>query len=106
MTDYKKLAEDLLRCQFGNYECEQCSYYARKGKFFCDDDLHNDAAAAIEELQAQVPKHGEWVAFDLTFGRSVYSCTVCQHSVEAPTEMGKPIFNYCPNCGAKMGVQE
>lgn len=47
-------------------------------------------------------KHGKWEPFDLTWGRSVYACTVCGEAIEVPTENGKPIFDYCPNCGAKM----
>ena len=47
-------------------------------------------------------KHGEWEPFDLTWGRSVYACSSCRDAMEVPTEMGRPIYDYCPNCGAKM----
>lgn len=47
-------------------------------------------------------KNGEWKPFDLTWGRSVYSCTACGEAMDIPTEMSKPIYSFCPNCGAKM----
>ena len=47
-------------------------------------------------------KKGKWKPFDLTWSRSVYSCTACGKAVDIPTEMSKPIYNYCPNCGADM----
>ena len=58
---------------------------------------------AIESAPTIDPvKHGKWKPFDLTWGRSVYACTSCGEAFEVPTEMGKPIYGYCPNCGAKM----
>lgn len=45
---------------------------------------------------------GEWKPFDLTFGRSIYYCSECKNSLDLPIENGKPLFNFCPNCGAKM----
>lgn len=51
-------------------------------------------------------KHGKWKPFDLTWGRSVYACTSCGDAFEVPTEMGKPIYNYCPHCGVRMERSE
>ena len=47
-------------------------------------------------------RHGRWKPFDRTWGRSVFTCTACGDAMDVPTEMGEPIFDYCPNCGAKM----
>ena len=46
----------------------------------------------------------EWKPFDLTWGRSIYYCSECEESVDLPTVMGKPIYKYCPMCGAKMNA--
>ena len=110
--DYKKLIEALRLCQFGECGCGKCYYKELKGdwctednhpEFFdCDDKLKLDAAAAIEALQAQLPKRGEWEPFDLTYGRSIYSCSVCEQATEVPMCMEKPMYAYCPICGAKM----
>lgn len=49
-------------------------------------------------------QHGEWKPFDLTWGRSVWYCTACEEGVEVPCDIWthKPIYNFCPNCGADM----
>ena len=51
-------------------------------------------------------KKGEWKPFDLTYGRSIYACSCCRNSTEVPTDMGEPLYNYCPNCGADMRGEE
>lgn len=68
-----------------------------------------DAAAAIEELQAQLPKRGEWVKNRVGFG---WYCSYCKVDNDYAycwnNEMGQSElkYNYCPSCGAKMEVQE
>jgi hypothetical protein len=43
------------------------------------------------------PKMGYWIEHHKSnvFG-SIYKCSLCDSLI------GKKIFNYCPNCGAKM----
>ena len=89
------------------------------------EKLMHDAAAAIEELQAiahshcvaassyweeleelkaQLPKRGEWIdrydEEDKPFFKRKYVCSACSHW----NTYGKS--KYCPNCGAKMEVQD
>lgn len=47
-------------------------------------------------------KKGKWKPFDRTWGRSIYHCTACGEAEDCPTEMGKVIWRFCPNCGAEM----
>ena len=124
MSDYTELVKALLYCEFGwsARTCDNCEY----SKTDCQL-LLSDAAAAIEALQKdlttlqtcyeiadatvdtvlkQLPKRGEWKPFDLTYGRSIYSCSVCEQATEVPMCMEKPMYAYCPRCGAKMEVQE
>lgn len=56
----------------------------------------------MEEVETQLPKRGEWKPFDLTYGRSIYSCSVCEQATDVPMCMEKPMYAYCPLCGAKM----
>lgn len=58
----------------------------------------------LEELPTIEPerKKGKWKPFDLTWGRSIFSCSCCGDGIEVPTECGMPIYRFCPNCGAKM----
>ena len=60
MTDYSKLVEALW-CGEYKPECgsSDCPYWSGLGCM--DGQLMEDAAAAIEDLQAQLPKRGEWV---------------------------------------------
>ena len=74
-----------------------------------------DAAAAIEALQAQLPKRGKWIEDATTYagpGLSNYKCSLCgkicgtwRRGLE-PSELP----NWCGNCGAdmraKMEVQD
>ena len=53
---------------------------------------------------AEPVKYGRWEPLDLTWGRSVYACSHCGEAFEVPTENGKPIYNRCPNCAAKMNT--
>ena len=62
--------------------------------------LHAPAADVAEV------KHGRWKPFDLTWGRSVYTCTACGEAFEVPTEWGEPMYKYCPMCGASMDEVE
>lgn len=51
-------------------------------------------------------RHGRWKPFDRTWGRSVFTCTACGDAMDVPTEMGNPLFVYCPNCGARMDGED
>lgn len=57
---------------------------------------------SMPTVDAEPVRHGRWKPMDLTYGRSIYYCTNCGESAEVPTDMGKPIYMFCPNCGAKM----
>lgn len=55
MTDYSERVKALRYCMAkkdGITICEPCSYYGKGIE--CENVLHTDAAAAIEELQAEV----------------------------------------------------
>ena len=103
-----------------NLWCEKCEYYDTD----CDK-LKLDAADAIEaaekriaELEAQLPKEGEWIMdgmneYELSYGcvgyEPIYRCSKCGITTESYLRTERPIMpedadfpNYCPNCGAKM----
>ena len=58
----------------------------------------------IEAIPSADRPQGEWKPFDLTWGRSIWYCTACEESTEVPCDIWthKPIYKYCPNCGADM----
>lgn len=114
MIDYGELVKALRRCDM-KQGCFNANCRYSVGKYFCDmDKVHKDAAAAIEDLQAELPKRGQYV-----HGRELsreyigdclasidyedWRCSVCGIVFE---QWSIPKYNYCPNCGAKMEVQE
>ena len=48
-------------------------------------------------------KTGVWLAYTSVPGYMFCKCAACGADILVPyTGRNKPIFNYCPNCGAKM----
>jgi DNA-directed RNA polymerase subunit RPC12/RpoP len=96
-----------LRCDkedYGDCNAEKpCEYQRGASVNYCDyRRLLHDAADAIEELQAQIPKRGEWKHI---FGGYV-ECSECGASPLLDGEREYVETNYCPNCGAKMDLKE
>ena len=113
---YEELIKGLRYCKDDAY-CSICSRYEQSR---CFETLHNDAAAAIEALQAELekkrtadccgckcekvePKRGEWIDESLDYNW-YGKCSVCGEEFNVDSWYGS--FHYCPNCGAKMEVQE
>lgn len=106
MTDYTKLVEALRCCILNSPEtCVGCTYNI--GNNECNvKRIVVDAAAAIEALQAQLPKRGKWIVHTEVkniYGGICIECPVCRdHFVVLNVSDEK----YCRSCGAKMEVQE
>ena len=118
MTDYEQLVK-ALRCETSNGgDCweKKCQYLVCGSYAYCNSKrIMSDAAAAIEALQAQLPKRGKWIEDAKTYagpGLSNYKCSLCgkicgtwRRGLE-PSELP----NWCGNCGAdmraKMEVQD
>lgn len=102
MTDYTKLVKALRRCaEPGTIidECDTCDDCPYSLDGYCGDCMNNlvkDAAAAIEALQAQLPKRGKWVGVNPMVDS--VQCSVCGGQLFS-AELETP---YCPYCGAKM----
>lgn len=62
----------------------------------------------IEELQAQLPKRGEWKATEMYMTDECTACGFLMNWEDVPAWLfDMPHFkDRCPNCGAKMEVQE
>ena len=58
----------------------------------------------LDELPSITPKqkmgHWEWLTEDK------YRCSNCNHETRVDECMNKPLYDFCPFCGAKMGVSE
>lgn len=54
------------------------------------------------DVDAEPVKHGHWIWMGEQ-GDSRYMCSVCKSKEDVPTCNGEPtVWEYCPNCGAKM----
>ena len=107
MSDYTELVKALLYCEFGwsARTCDNCEY----SKTDCQL-LLSDAAAAIEALQAQLPKRGEWIKHPEVkniYGGVYIECPFCGEKYVVQNVSDE---KFCRNCGAdmraKMEVQE
>ena len=98
------MSDDLIRRSDAIKAVENVSEnYTKEG----DREWHphiDFITQALVQVPSVSPKHGEWKPFDHTWGRSIYSCSVCEESTSLPCGWhdGKPIYTYCPFCGAKM----
>ena len=73
------------------------------------DNLKHDIERYIKintELLNTKPKRGHWIFDGIKYGIRWYKCSVCGTAEDVPTVMLKPMYKFCPNCGAKMEVQE
>lgn len=110
MANYEKLVKALRVCNridhVGN--CNVCYYGSpdapppRQLVNGCKRSMCEDAADAIEALQAQLPKRGEWISEDLdNFRKYKVTCPHCGAwyvgNYDAYVEPCG--FNYCPHCG-------
>ena len=51
---------------------------------------------------AQPRPRGRWVPNYIYHYEDRFVCTACGRSYKVDTRMGKPIWDFCPNCGADM----
>ena len=59
----------------------------------------DDVYKALEAVPSADRPQGEWIPSD-TDG---FVCSVCKNGYRnQPTLMGRPMFEYCPVCGARM----
>lgn len=63
-------------------------------------------ADGMAEVKAQLPKLGKWVREMNVYDEPFYHCSACGECFDSNRDDTYGIFNYCPNCGAKMEVLE
>ena len=61
-----------------------------------------EAVIRIEQLPPIQPKRGRWISADAIFGGVPFYCSECGENTR-DTVMGKPRWNFCPNCGSYNG---
>ena len=66
-------------------------------------DACKGALEILEQLPPAQPERikGRWISADAIFGGEPFYCSECGENTR-DTVMGKPRWNFCPNCGADM----
>ena len=56
----------------------------------------------LPTIEAEPVRHGRWVEKVGLFDEIINRCSVCEEDVFLDGESIVGLYNYCPNCGAKM----
>lgn len=67
--------------------------------------LVNELEAVKRERDAAI-KHGRWKRFEEIGGNIGVSCSACRWKDYQHGKYKSNLYNYCPNCGAKMDAEE
>ena len=103
MSDYKEQANSLR--EHADLIETSIELYGPSATRLLVYDLRN-AAATIESLQAQLPKRGKWEREMDVNDEPFYQCSVCGECFDFNRDSTHEVFKYCPDCGAKMEVQD
>ena len=90
---------------------EALAYHA--DKYVIDSDVHEvhgfrTGLAVAERQLSLVPsaqperKMGKWIKLDAHAHLADHKCSACGQECYVPTCMGDSMYDYCPNCGARM----
>ena len=98
--------EDLTEKQFMEHEELELGDWFKHRIFV--QRMHEECMKAVEALPSAEAVQGEWIPFDRTYGRSIWVCSACDNGTYVPCDAftQKPIYDYCPNCGARMRGEE
>ena len=58
--------------------------------------------SSAKAVEAEPVRHGRW-EWDVL---DVYRCSACGEKSRVKEVMGEPVWDFCPNCGAKMDLEE
>ena len=81
-----------------NYPCDCCEW---QYKDEAEKLLKGDTVEAVVDVQTV--KHGKWRFSGNYYPTKTWICSECNGMVTMPVYYWESYYNYCPNCGAKMG---
>ena len=114
IREAKDMAIKALSCSENPNRCEDAisrqavidSLHSKFADGFDSDRWWNSMSVlyAINKVPSiSTEKVGEWIPIDPE--QHLFQCSVCGSESTVDTVMYKPTWKYCPNCGAKMGVE-
>ena len=103
---YEELVKRMRAVTDGSHEdkCDGCPYDEDYPCCVdCLDTMLKQAADAIEELSKRMA-HGKWIPKNADGSWRVDTCSSCK--TDTHYVRYAPVYDYCPNCGAEMRVEE
>lgn len=93
--DLKSLLDDLGKLQ---------KYKLFEGDEMVLVDVDDVADVLVKHIKAKEaqPKMGKWIKLDAHAHLADHKCSACGQECYVPTCMGDPMYDFCPNCGARM----
>ena len=95
-------ANALVEFIKANY-CQYCNSYGGLLCGACSNDTfmcHVETAPTVDAVEVV---HGEWSTIEDDYcGLTALKCSECNQEYWFEEEPPTKIYNYCPNCGAKM----
>ena len=83
------IISSILDCQTNNIKFKNITF---------DANTITDSVGTVFERQ----KTGKWLPDNNNYIYEKYVCSQCKVSFKTDNCMGKPLWKFCPNCGAKM----
>ena len=99
LIDADKLYDDIVQYRDENM--------LGGGNLLVDDILEDINLSPT--VDAEPVRHGKWERTDITeeSGWALYRCSCCNwHTTYYYSFSASPTYNFCPNCGAKMEVND
>lgn len=78
----------------------------------CLQDYHDlmvESLSVLPSVEAEPVRRGRWLPDDRYYYEMRFVCSECKESEVVPTigfTKYAPVWDYCPNCGAKMEVDD
>ena len=107
----KKYIDANKVIDYANQEVTAAFYYPQdtQEQRERDEQAYRDKWAFVKQVIVNMPaadveevRYGHWEKVDDNPYEYVAACSVCRNEVKQPTCMLKPIYSYCPICGALM----
>lgn len=99
---------DALTATLGvtDMDCDKCAWHDREWSNCKRGGDFEDACCAIENAPTiEERKTGKWLPDNTNMYEIRFVCSNCKESQVVPTIGYKPIWDWCPNCGADMREQ-
>lgn len=92
--------------------CPYSEYNTDENVGGCHEEYIKDKLCEVDPVDAEPIRRGSWKTGSIAlvpgknekfFGKSLYACSECCWECACEGEVS---FKYCPNCGAKMDMEE